>query len=265
MSLFAYGRTQQAIETPFDKTIATSFQSTEVQSALNETREQTVYNSRTQATTLNGTLTLTTTDKTFQILTGTATGYSVVLPDATSLPLTIVFTLLNKSTQSVQIKDGSNANLFVLSQGSIGWAYLRLNGSAAGTWEYFQTVLSVATGIVNYNVISTTAFATGSATDVLITGMALIPQAGTYAIWYSSTNINNQNNSLNNATIYYNGTAIADSKRTFQSGSSNMTFQLLTQTIFQVDGLKTIDLRISTNQGTFTANGRSLLLIRLGV
>jgi hypothetical protein len=57
------------------------------------------------ATSTNGTLTLTATSNTEHIITGSATGYSVVLPNATTLGLGWVFEFWNISTQSVSIKN----------------------------------------------------------------------------------------------------------------------------------------------------------------
>lgn len=257
--------TQVASSVPFDNVDASTFLATDVQAALKETRDQLVFNSITRATTASGTLTLVRADNTTQILTGTATGYNVRLPDATTLPLSIQYQIVNASSQTVQIKDGAGINLFVLGQQSIGYALLQLNGSAAGTWLWYQATLSVASGIINYNVTSTTAFATTSSTDVMITGASVTPQSGTYAIWYNSSNLNTTNNANCTCTIYKAGSSLTDSLRTFQTSSSNNTFQHSTLTIVNVDGTQTLDVRVSTSTGTLTVNGRSLLLVRLGV
>jgi hypothetical protein len=256
---------QVAKTTPFDNSTGKGYSSGDVQTALEELRDHTIYDSRTQATTLNGTLTLTISDLNSQFITGTAAGYSVVLPAANTLSLTSYYQIFNTSSQNIIIKDGSGAALFTLGQSSIGEVWLQSNGSAAGTWVWFQTNISTLVGIISYEVISNTAFSTTSATDIVVTGFTVTPQAGTYAIWVSSTCTNTTNNSLSNLTIYKGATAVADSKRTFQSGSSNMTFQLATQGIVQVDGTTAIAGYVSTSTGTFVMNGRSLLLIRLGI
>jgi hypothetical protein len=250
---------------PFDNSTGRGLSSSDVQETLEELRDHTVYGSRTQDTTLNGTLTLTSSDVNLQYLTGTQTGYSVLLPNATTIPIGSFYQVINTTNQVVTIKDGNSGTLYSLSQNSVGYHYLQVGGSVNGTWIYFQILASsTASGIINYNLTSATPFATTSSTDVLITGMSITPQAGTYAIWYSSTNANTTNNSKNNVTLYKGGSSITDSNRTFQTGSSNMTFQLNTLTVTSCNGSQAIDVRVKTSTGTFTVDGRSLLLIRLG-
>lgn len=122
----------------------------------------------------------------------------------------------------------------------------------------------VPSPVVNYNIISSTPFSTSSTTDVVITGFSFIPQSGTYGIWFNSDATATQNNSVCSHTIYYNGVAVTDSIRRTQTVSSSFIFQETTMTILQVDGTKTVDVRVSTSQGTLTINGRSLLVVRLG-
>jgi hypothetical protein len=254
-----------AISIPFDNTTGRGYSSNELQSALEEVRDHTVYSSRTNTTIASTILTLTSTDTNLQFFTGSAAGYIVRLPNATTIPVSSFYQLINTSTQQINIQDAAGNFLFTLSQSSVGYVHLQLGNTVAGTWVYWQVLTtSTASGIINYNITSTTAFSTTSATDVLVTGFSVTPQAGTYAVWVSSTCTNTVNNSLNNLTIYKNSTAATDSKRTYQTGSSNVTFQLASQTIIQVNGTDVVSARVSRNSGTFTINGRSLLLIRLG-
>lgn len=235
-----------------------------VQAGLESLRNHTIYISNSTATTASGTLTLTNTDKSLQYLTGTATGFSVNLPDATTLVKGAHYQIINTSSQPVNTNNNSNVLLQIVGQNSIGYYWLQDNSSAAGVWVYWQVITNTATGIVSYNAISSTAFNTTSTTDVLITGASLTPQAGTYAVWFNSTNSNTTNNSVNTITLYKAGSAITDSPRTFQTGSSNMTFLIATQTIINVNGSELVEAYAKTTTGTFTINGRSLLLIRLG-
>lgn len=256
---------QVAKTVPFDNSTGKGFSGTNVQSILEELRDHTIYISETTSLSVSGTLTLTSANKGLQYLTGSGAGYTIKMPDATTLTIGAYYQLINTTSNTISIVNNASGNLFTLSQNSIGFLYLELNGSAAGTWIYFQILASsTASGIINYNVTSSTGFSTTSATDVVITGMTVTPQAGTYGVWYNSTNTDTQNNASCNATVYMAGSSVTDSKRTFQTGSANMTFQLGTQTVIQVNGSQAVDVRISTNQGTMQANGRSLLLIRLG-
>lgn len=235
-----------------------------VQAGLESLRDHTIYISNSTATTLNGTLTLTNADKSLQYLTGTATGFSIKLPDATTLVKGSHYQIINTSNQPVNSRDSASGLLQIVGQNSIGYYWLQDNSTAAGVWVYWQVITNTATGIVSYNGVSSTAFNTTSSTDVLITGASLTPQAGTYAVWFNSTNSNTQNNSLNTITLYKAGSPITDSPRSFQTGSSNMTFLIAGQTIINVDGSQLVEAYAKTTTGTFTVNGRSLLLIRLG-
>jgi len=199
-----------------------------------------------------------------QILTGTQTGYSIVMPSATTLSLSAYYQIINLGSQYVSIKDGSGALLFTLAQNSIGYLWLQLNNSTAGTWIYSQTGIGTASGIIHYHVTSSTAFTTSSATDVVITGFTVTPQAGTYALWANQDSSCTQNNSTITQTTYLGGAAVTDSIRRTQSVSANFIFQQTTETVITVNGSQAVDIRVKTNQGSYTVNGRTLLLIRLG-
>lgn len=255
--------TQIASSVPFDNTTGKGFVGSDVQTALEELRDHTIYDSRTQATTAAGTLTLTSTDANLQYLTGTAVGYNVQMPSATALSLGAYYQIINASSKTVQIKDGSGTNLFVLGQNSIGFLTLQLNGTSAGTWIWWQTSVSQASGIVNYNTISSSTFTTSSATDVAITSFSVTPQAGTYAIWYNAENTCTGSGIDNVATIYKGGSAIADSTRHASSPAGSHTFTMSTQTITQFDGSTACTVEVNTT-GTLSVQQRSLLLIRLG-
>ena len=153
-----------------------------------------------------------------------------------------------------------------LSQSSIGELTLQLNGSAAGSWVWWQTSIDVASGIISYNVVSSTSFATTSTTDVVITGFTVTPQAGTYAIWVNGTWTPQAGpGNVESVTIYKAGAAVADSVRGISPVQSLNPALMCTQTITQVNGTQAIDVRINSSSGqTLTVTHRSLLLIRLG-
>jgi hypothetical protein len=255
----------------FDSTVTGGnglFLSTLVQDVLTELRDKESHVANTTATTLNGTLdlefTTAQTDVTTQVITGTATGFSISLPDATSLP-GVVYTLINASTQPVSIRDDAGTLLFVLSQTSIGWAILRTDGvrSAAGVWVTYQAGIGTATGIISYSVTSSTAFSTTSASDVPITGFSVTPQAGTYKIDYNSENTCTGSGVDNKCTIYQGVTPMADSGRHATSPAGTHTFTMSTITKFQFDGSTACSISVQTG-GSLTVNERTLILTRLG-
>lgn len=219
-----------------------------------------------QAISLNGSLVLSVSAPTSVVLTGSATGYSVLLPNCTSEEPGHVHNLFNTTNELISIKDASGTQLVLLAQNSVAYCFLQSAGTTNGVWLIWQALLSsVASGVISYNVISSTPFTTSSPTDVVITGFSLTPQAGTYAVWYNASATCSQNNSDVEHSIYRGGLVIADSLRHTQSVSANFNFQQSTQTIAAFSGAETCDVRVSTNQGSHTVLDRSLLMIRIGI
>jgi len=270
--------TQVASSTPFDNSVGDGYLGTDVQSALQEVRDYTIYDSQTTATTANGTLTLLSpvaggqdggngsTSTTLQFITGTATGFSVVMPSASTLSIGAHYKIDNLSTQIITVKDGSGATLFTLDPQAVGELTLQLNGSTAGSWVWWIQLLNVADGIASYNVISSTAFSTTSTTDVVITGFTVTPIAGTYAIWVNGTWTPTAGpGNIETVSLYKAGAVITDSVRGISPVQSLDPALMCTQTITQVSGSQTIDVRVRSSNGqNLTVNSRSLLLIRLG-
>lgn len=255
---------QVASSVPFDNTTSKGFVGSDVQAALEELRDHTIFDSRTQATTASGTLTLVSTDTNLQYLTGTATNYTVKLPNATTLSLSAYYQIINTSSQVVHVTDGAGGALFDLSQNSIGFFYLQANGTTAGTWIGWQTLTSVASGIVVYNVVSSTNFTSSASVDTLITGMSVVPQAGTYSIWYNAQNTGTGSGQQLDCTIYNGASAIADSIRSNLSTSGGHIFQNSTQTTATFDGINACSIKIDPNGNSMTVGQRSLLMIRTG-
>ena len=218
------------------------------------------------ATTLNGTLTMTSSSSSAQLLAGTATGYSVQLPDATTIPQGHKYEIYNTTTQNVLIKDGSGATLFTFAANSTAYIYLQSNATVAGTWLCWQIISNpnIASGIVNYKVVASTSFATASATDVLITGFQVTPIAGTYAVWANANASNTSGTANAGWSLYSGGSIVSDSTRGSRPGASGTPFQMTTMSSFQVNGSQAVELRVNTSAGTLTVTGRTLLLIRLG-
>jgi len=218
------------------------------------------------ARTTNGTLNLTDQSNSAQLITGDNTGYSVVLPDATTLPQGHKYEIYNTGNTTMLVKSFGGATLFTLSQNSTAYLYLRDNSSEAGIWLAWQIIsdANIASGIVNYKVTSATPFATTSATDVLITGFTVTPQAGTYAVWFNGEVIIGSNNTDMFCTVYNGGVAITDSQRSAQGVGSNWNGTISTMTTSQFNGTNACDVRVRRTGGNLTINQRSLILIRLG-
>lgn len=89
-------------------------------------------------TTLNGTLTLTSASKMCQFLSGSATGFSIVLPNATTLSTGWKYEFYNTSTKSITLKDSTGTAIFSLATQSWTFARLQVNTPASGTWFVYQ-------------------------------------------------------------------------------------------------------------------------------
>lgn len=229
------------------------------------------YHEGLTTTTTNGSLVLTVNSESIQVFDGSATGFSIILPNATTLVsdggTTTMwhYIVVNNSSQPIDVKNNSGTTLFSVGQKSFLYTYLKDNSSTNGEWLSWQVLMSsVASGVISYNISSAVNFTTSSTTDVAITGFSVIPQAGTYAAWFNSDATCTQNNSVISHSFYKDNTVISDSIRRTQSVSSNFIFQQTTMTIAQFNGSQECSIRVKTSQGSLTVRGRSILLIRLG-
>lgn len=252
-----------ALYTVFNNT-GKSFTTTDVENALNQLRKQIVWDSSTTATTLNGSTVLTVSSNSQQFITGTQTGHSFTLPNATTLFIGWKFQFANQSTQSVSIKDNVGTVLTVIPSLASADFTLQLNPSAAGTWVYTANFTGVASGILNYNITTTTTFTTTSGSDVVVTGFTVTPQAGTYAVWLNGEIQDSNATAQMSFSIYKGGVVITDSIRDIQSYGASKAGMMNTMTITSVNGSQAVDLRVKTSAGTLSVLQRSLLLIRLG-
>jgi hypothetical protein len=227
----------------------------------------------TLAKSLNGTGVLTNVSDSVILLSGSASGYSVRLPNATTLidgggnTIGWWFEVYNPTNEIVLIKYNDNSTFFTLGQQSSCCVLLTSSATSNGVWSSWQTLLSsVASGIINYNIVSSTPFTTSSSSDVVITGFTVTPQAGTYAIWVNGSWTPQAGpGNLESVTIYKAGSAITDSLRSTSPIQSLNPSLMCTQTITQVTGSQAIDVRIrSSSSQQLTVNQRSLLLIRIG-
>lgn len=224
-----------------------------------------VHTTTTISTTTNGTVTLTAeTDNTIY-LTGTASGFKINMPDAGTIQIGEFYRIFNTTSNPIDVRDNSGTVLFTLSQNSFAQVALQLNGTAAGTWRYWQILLSsTASGLINYNLISSTTFTTTSTSDVLITGFSVTPQAGTYAVFYNGSSYLTTTPKAHWWSVYKAGVKVADSERQQDTSHSNQTMVDSTMTIISVNGSQTVDVRVRTSNGSLSIYQRSLLLLRLG-
>lgn len=234
-----------------------------VKSALDELRLLKLYVPTDTATTLNGTLSLTNISNTFNVISGSATGYSVQLPDATTINHGSSYIIANKSSESIDIKDGSGALLLTLNPDDVVEAILEDDPSVAGSWITIITSGS-ATGITSYVVTSGTLFQTTSSLDTIITGFSVTPVSGRYSVFYSADISISANNKIAKCVAYSDGVANENTRRETQGVSSN--FSSSQQFIGEItgNGAQSVDVRVSTTGGTLSVGQRSLVLIRLG-
>jgi hypothetical protein len=212
-----------------------------------------------------GSLTLTPNGNAAQVLYGSGAGFSVSMPDASQLVVGEKYEIYNTTMNTVLFKDYTGTTLFTLAQNSVAYLYLAADTTQAGTWICWQVLISsVATGIINYNIASTTPFATNSNTYVAISSFTLTPQAGTYGVWFNASAQCSTGNASTSMALYKAGTVIADSVRDGNSGGSGVPLTIGSQSIVTFTGSEAIDVRVRTTGGTYTINQRSLLLIRLG-
>ncbi len=231
--------------------------------ALVELRNNIVTAPDNTDTTLNGTLELDIDSKTLQIINGTATGFSVEMPDASANIIGAKYEIVNESTESITVKDADSTTLFTLNQESFAFMTLQSNGSSAGSW-LFTILSSTATGITSFVTTSDTLFSTSSTTDDIITSFSVTPESGRYSLFYSAEVTISNNNRKAECVAYVDGSAIENTRRKLQGVGA--TFEASQQTIgeISVDGTEDVDIRVNIDEGSLDVTNRSLVLIRLG-
>jgi hypothetical protein len=255
---------QVASSTPIDNALK-SFASSDVQLALEELRRITVCDPQYSTAVLNGNLVLTSASSTMQIITGTATNYDITLPDARTLFKGTKFEIVSQNGSVMRVNNPDATQLFLLGQTSIGYLTLQDNSSANGIWVYSQTFIATATGILNYRVVSSTAFSTSSQSDVIITGFAVTPTAGTYVVFYNAAVSYTTTPKTHFWSIYAGGVQVTASQRQQDTSHSSQNMADSTMALIQFDGTQSCDVRVRCDTtGSLTVNARTLLMIRLG-
>lgn len=251
-----------AEETSFDKT-GIKFNSTNVQDAVEEVRSNSVLSITNLTSSLNGNHDIEHDHSAIHVVEGTATGYSVTLPDATTLFDGRRFEVINNSSENVLLKDNGGNVLATLIQDDAITATLESNATVNGSW-LTTVVTSASTGITSYVVTSDTLFSTSSPTDVIITGFTVTPVIGRYSLFYSADIEISSNNKLADCVAFVGGSAIGNTRKQVQGVGSGFISAQQTIGEITVNGSQAVDIRVKISSGSLDVNQRSLVLIRLG-
>jgi hypothetical protein len=235
---------------------------TNVGDVIKELREKNAYVPNLITTTLNGTTTLTNTSLFQNVVTGTATGHSIKLPDATTMFTGERFEVINGSTASIDVKDSASTILFTLIPSSIATIYLAANFSAAGLWQA-SIANGAASGIQSYVVASDVNFTTTSSTDVDITSFSVVPVSGRYLAIYSADIEISTNNKIAEC-VFHGETVSENTRRTIQGVGSNFSSTQSTIGELTMMGTNTVHVKVNVDGGSLIIGQRSLVLIRLG-
>ena len=235
----------------------------DVNAALDNIRKQRVSLQAVRNTNSESNYTLTNADNTYQLVTGSGSGYYLKLPVATTLIKGQEFEISNQSSNQIEIRTSDNALLTTLNSADIVRLICRDNSTAVGLWTV-QVSSTTATGIVSYSVGNQTSFVTSSATDVILTGITTTPVSGRYACFFSADITIGTNNRLAQAVFFQNGSAVARTRRTVQGVSSNFIASMNLLGEITVNGTEAVDVRVNIDSGTLTVNAKRMFLIRLG-
>lgn len=214
-------------------------------------------------TSLNGVYNLLFTTNSILYLTGTSTGFSIVLPNSTSMLIGTYFEIYNNNSESVLIKYNNGDTILSVKSNSIAKIILQINGTQNGVWSIWSLETGQAAGIINENIVSSVIFSTTSTIDIPITSFTITPPSGQYAIWFSSSCENNGNNRLSYCSLYKNTVQIPGTEKVAQSVSSSFVFMLSTQGIENFNGNDELRVYVRTT-GSLNVGDRSLIMIRLG-
>ena len=242
---------------------ASSLRSTNVSDVLKELRQTIVYEPDELTSSLDGTHQIAALDNSLHIVSGSATGYSIKLPDATTQFKGVKYEVANQSSQPISIKDFNGGSLATLNPADVLIATLQSNSTAAGVWVLLS-ISSIASGVQAFNVTASSEFSTDSVTDILLTGLSITPSSGTWGVWFSANIVITANNRIAECTVYKDGVAVEDTRRDVQGVGSNYKSNFQTLGIISVNGSQALDIRVNITAGSLNITGRSFLIIRLG-
>lgn len=217
-----------------------------------------VLDTATQAT-INGTLALLAASVSNQFFTGTTAGQIVDLPDATTLKRGTVFQIWNVSTQDITVRNFAGTALRTVRADTKGTFVLRTNGTAAGNWVSFRSLL---TDYAQDAVIDTSTTTT-SVAYALMNTMTLTPPRGIYKTDFSTSLVNSNNGAQRTFVgLFVGGVLVGGSEQAIGTGGGAYQSVSVNQ-IVSVNGSQAVEIQWRVAGGTSTALARSLSVQRV--
>lgn len=214
--------------------------------------------------TTNGTVSLNSSSSTVHFITGSASNFTVILPDARTLDNGTNYEIYNRTSSSIVIKCFDGSTLGILDSEAVSSLILQDNSTDCGVFSPFTVEIAQAAGILNYNLQSQTSFVASSNIDTQITSFTLTPTSGEYYISYNASNIASTNNAECTVSLYKNETQITGTERTARSTASNFILLLSTQGVASFNGTDILSVYVRTTTGSLTVGNRSVIMLRLG-
>jgi hypothetical protein len=140
-----------------------------------------------------------------------------------------------------------------------------MNNPATDVQQAIENISNIiASGIRNYQLVSSTLFSTTSTTYVAITNFNVTPQAGKYAVWYNSYILYTTTPILHYWAFFKAGVIVQDSERTQTTSRSNQEMVDVTMSVIEFNGSEVLDVRVKRGtSGRYDILDRTLILIRL--
>ena len=214
--------------------------------------------------TTNGTVSLNSSSSTVHFITGLASNFTIILPDATTLDNGTNYEIYNRTSSSIIIKCFDGTTLGILDSEAVNSLILQDNSTSRGVFSPFTVEIAQAAGILNYNLQSQISFATSSNTDTPITSFSLTPTSGEYYISYNASNVTSNNNTEATISLYKNETQILGTERTARGTASNFIMLLSTQGVASFNGTDVLSIRVRVTTGSLIVGNRSVIMLRLG-
>lgn len=207
---------------------------------------------------LNGTLTLNVASTTSQIIIGSVTGQSVVLPNATTLINGWTYRIYNLNSTGLLIKYNDGTTLVAISANAVIDCFLQSNSTTNGVWVVLTGFTSggvSGTQEVNASVDTST----NSTSPGLIASMSITPVAGSYFAMFSMDCEMSNSSSTGYMILASGGVTIASSRRGNRGGQRST---IATQGLATVNGNQAIEAYWSVTAATFTSHYRSLTIVK---
>lgn len=180
-------------------------------------------------------------------------------------------TLLNKTINSSS--NNVAANMLRTSGGSVvignslppsvGNALIATSSNTA-EWKPITTT---GGGSISSNIVSgVSSISTTSTIYVLVDGITITPVSGTYIVTFSATGSVSKSNAINKFAIHVDNDVVLDSERIIgNSGNNanNLSMSLCTQTRVTVNGLQAINVKYTSDSGTFFMESRNMIIMKV--